>query len=126
MLSMIADTFRPSPIPAPVLLPRGVSLLDDPNSVPAGFAHGVEILNDDTTPMEFVVRVLEKHFGLAEREAVRAMLEIHGRGGILMATATEEQASTIAEAIVRDAHLEKHSLSCRAVSAIRSAIQDAE
>jgi ATP-dependent Clp protease adaptor protein ClpS len=40
----------------------------------------VVMLNDDFTPMEFVVQVLEKFFGLDRTRATRIMLEVHTRG----------------------------------------------
>jgi ATP-dependent Clp protease adaptor protein ClpS len=116
VLSGLASIFKSVPIPPPVLLPAGASLVDDPSAIPAGFVHGVEILNDDSTPMEFVVKVLEEHFGMNEPDAVRTMLTIHGKRGILMPTATKEQGAATAAAIIRDTLLEKHQLRCRAVS----------
>jgi ATP-dependent Clp protease adaptor protein ClpS len=40
----------------------------------------VMLLNDDETPMEFVVHVLEDVFGLDPEEAMRRMLRIHKDG----------------------------------------------
>lgn len=40
----------------------------------------VMLLNDDETPMEFVVHVLEDVFGLDSKESVRRMLGIHKDG----------------------------------------------
>jgi len=40
----------------------------------------VVMLNDDFTPMEFVVEVLEKFFGLDRTRATRVMLEVHTQG----------------------------------------------
>ncbi len=40
----------------------------------------VILINDDYTPMEFVVQVLEKVFGLDRNTATRIMLEIHTKG----------------------------------------------
>jgi ATP-dependent Clp protease adaptor protein ClpS len=40
----------------------------------------VVMINDDFTPMEFVVEVLEKFFGLDRTRATRVMLEVHTRG----------------------------------------------
>src|SRR5260370_23105366 len=41
----------------------------------------VRLLNDDYTPMEFVVYVLEKEFELEHEDAVRVMLQTHHEGG---------------------------------------------
>ena len=40
----------------------------------------VMLLNDDETPMEFVVHVLEEFFGLTSEQAVQRMLSIHNKG----------------------------------------------
>ena len=40
----------------------------------------VILLNDDYTPMEFVVHILEKFFGKTSDEAYRVMLQVHHEG----------------------------------------------
>ena len=40
----------------------------------------VLLLNDDYTPMEFVVHVLEKYFAKGRDEATRIMLHVHHKG----------------------------------------------
>jgi len=40
----------------------------------------VMLLNDDETPMEFVVHVLEEFFGTTSEQAMRLMLSIHNKG----------------------------------------------
>lgn len=67
----------------PVVFPPETSLLSVQELVPAGFKHGVEILNDDRTPMEFVVSVLGTHLGLSRTDAIKNMLKVHTRGGVL-------------------------------------------
>jgi ATP-dependent Clp protease adapter protein ClpS len=47
---------------------------------PSGLLAEVRLLNDDYTPMEFVVHVLERVFGKDRETATRIMLEIHGEG----------------------------------------------
>ena len=42
--------------------------------------YNVVLLNDDYTPMEFVVHVLELFFGLPREQSVRIMLHVHTRG----------------------------------------------
>jgi hypothetical protein len=48
--------------PPSVILSPETSLLTLPNFVPPGFKCGVEVLNDDATPMEFVVSMLSAHW----------------------------------------------------------------
>jgi len=40
----------------------------------------VVLLNDDYTPMEFVVHILEQFFGMSREKAVRVMLTVHTQG----------------------------------------------
>ena len=40
----------------------------------------VLLLNDDFTPMEFVVHVLERFFGLSNAQAIEIMLTVHKKG----------------------------------------------
>jgi ATP-dependent Clp protease adapter protein ClpS len=47
---------------------------------PPGLLAKVQLLNDDYTPMEFVVHVLERTFGKDRETATRIMLEIHNEG----------------------------------------------
>ncbi len=84
---------------------------------PEGFVAGIELLNDDTTPMEFVVEMLERHAVLDRDAAVALMLDIHRRGGLLLPQPTLAVAEVIADAITRDARARGHVLVCRAVSA---------
>ena len=69
--------------PSSVIFPPQTSLLALPGFVPSGFKCGLEILNDDRTPMEFVVSVLGDHIGFDRKAAIRTMLTIHSQGGAL-------------------------------------------
>jgi ATP-dependent Clp protease adapter protein ClpS len=63
--------------------PGGAGERDGPQTVvgnPAGLLAEVRLLNDDFTPMEFVVHVLEHMFGKDRETATRIMLEIHKEG----------------------------------------------
>jgi ATP-dependent Clp protease adapter protein ClpS len=112
-LLRIAEMFRPDP---GIVFGPDTALLDLAEMVPAGFMHGVEILNDNTTPMHFVVHALGTCANLPKTEAVQAMLEIHSKGGMLLPTDTLERAQGIADALVAAASRHGHSLVCRAVS----------
>lgn len=67
-------------VPSSPVLPPETSLLSLAGFLPTGFKCGVEVLNDDTTPMELVVSMISAHVGLSRREAIRAMLTIHVAG----------------------------------------------
>lgn len=45
-------------IDSPRVLPPATSLLDMPGFIPPGFVHGVEIINENETPTDFVIAVL--------------------------------------------------------------------
>jgi len=60
------------------------SPLSIPELVPANFRCGVEVLNDNSTPTEFVVEILQTQLKLAYAEATAAMLDIHKRGGSIV------------------------------------------
>lgn len=98
-----------------VVFPPGTSLVNISGMVPAGFVSGVEILNDNQTPMGFVVDALRAHANLNKTDAVRAMLEIHATGGKLLPTPTYERALEIAEALRALAGQHGYSFVCRAV-----------
>jgi ATP-dependent Clp protease adapter protein ClpS len=100
----------------PVVLPPETSLLELGGFAPPGFSHGLEILNDQRTPMQFVVDLLNTHMGLSHHDSIRIMLDIHNRGGALLPTVSATEARRIAAAITADAAREKHPLACRAVS----------
>ena len=54
----------------------------------------VVLLNDDFTPMEFVVEVLELVFGMDRQKATRIMLEVHTKGKARCGVFTYEIAET--------------------------------
>jgi ATP-dependent Clp protease adaptor protein ClpS len=58
----------------------------------------VILLNDDFTPREFVVKVLQAVFRMTEAEALGVMLTAHRRGACVVAVFTREVAETKAEA----------------------------
>jgi ATP-dependent Clp protease adapter protein ClpS len=109
------------PQPAVVSMSHGDSpvfppeqrLLSLPQFRTASFKQGIEILNDPSTTMAFVLDVLSRHLGLNEEEATQRMLEIHHQGGVLIALPTKEEARKVADAITADARDGGHSLICR-------------
>jgi len=102
-------------LPVTPVFPPETSLLTLPKFVPAGFQQGVEILNDNTTQMEFVVNAVMNHIGVSRQEAIRIMLTIHTRGGILLAMPSMAEAEKAALGITADAREQHYSLACRAV-----------
>jgi ATP-dependent Clp protease adaptor protein ClpS len=72
----------------------------------------VLMLNDDYTPMEFVVHVLEKIFGKNRAEATRIMLHVHQRGVGICGVFTYEIAESKVTAVVDYARRHQHPLQC--------------
>jgi len=101
---------------APVVLPPQTSLLDLPELVPSGFRYGLEILNDNATPMEFVVSALSTHLGMSHNHSVQIVLSIHERGGALLLMTSLADAKKVADTITAEAAQQGFPLVCRAVS----------
>ena len=112
---------HPHPHPPLVAKPAGLTpvfspdtrLMMKPGFMPTDFVHGIEILNDNTTPMDFVVATLVRHLGLSQDEAVVKMLDIHNNGGMLIAIPSRAQAHDIADAISAEARAAGHAFVCR-------------
>ena len=59
---------------------NGQLVLDSRTQTKKPSMYKVIMLNDDYTPMEFVVHVLQKFFGRSSGEATKIMLNVHQRG----------------------------------------------
>jgi ATP-dependent Clp protease adaptor protein ClpS len=73
----------------------------------------VLLLNDDYTPMDFVVHVLENFFNKPTEEAVEIMLAVHNSGAGVCGIYTHEIAETKVTQVVRFARRNEHPLQCR-------------
>jgi ATP-dependent Clp protease adaptor protein ClpS len=72
----------------------------------------VILLNDDYTPMEFVVEVLQKIFSLDRTTATRIMLEVHTKGKGVCGVYTYEIAETKVAQVTGLAQQHQHPLLC--------------
>ena len=72
----------------------------------------VLMLNDDYTPMEFVVHVLERFFQKNREEATRIMLHVHRRGGGVCGVFTYEGAQPKLTQAMALARQNQHPLQC--------------
>jgi ATP-dependent Clp protease adaptor protein ClpS len=72
----------------------------------------VLMLNDDYTPMEFVVHVLERFFQKSREEATRIMLHVHRRGVGVCGVFTYEVAETKVTQVMDLARQNQHPLQC--------------
>ena len=72
----------------------------------------VLILNDDYTPMEFVVYVLERFFQKSREDATRIMLHVHNHGVGECGVYTFEVAETKVAQVIETARRHQHPLQC--------------
>ena len=72
----------------------------------------VLLLNDDYTPMEFVVFVLERFFNKSREEATRIMLHVHQHGVGVCGVFTYEVAETKVAQVMDLARRNEHPLQC--------------
>jgi ATP-dependent Clp protease adaptor protein ClpS len=72
----------------------------------------VLLLNDDYTPMEFVVHVLEKYFSKGKEEATRIMLHVHHKGVGICGVFPYEVAETKVTQVMDYSRQNGHPLQC--------------
>ncbi|MEW5863531.1 MAG: ATP-dependent Clp protease adapter ClpS [Pseudomonadota bacterium] len=72
----------------------------------------VMLLNDDYTPMEFVVIVLQKFFGMSRERATQVMLKVHREGIGVCGVFPRDIASTKVAQVAGYARKHQHPLQC--------------
>ena len=72
----------------------------------------IMMLDDDFTPMEFVVDVLQMFFGLNREQATNIMLTVHTKGKASCGTFTKDVAETKAAQVIKHARENQHPLMC--------------
>ncbi len=72
----------------------------------------VMLLNDDYTPMEFVVEVLEGFFSLGREKATQIMLHVHTRGAGICGVFTRDIAETKVAQVNDFSRVNQHPLLC--------------
>ncbi len=72
----------------------------------------VLMLNDDYTPMEFVVHVLQRFFSMNMEDATRVMLHVHQRGVGVCGVFSYEVAETKVNQVIDFARENQHPLQC--------------
>ena len=90
---------------------RGL-LLDSKPKTKKPSMYNVLLLNDDYTPMEFVVTVLERVFNKKAEEATQIMLHVHKKGIGVCGTFTYEVAESKCKAVLDMAKKSEHPLQC--------------
>lgn len=90
-------------------LQRGL-LLDSQPKTKKPSMYNVLLLNDDYTPMEFVIMVLEKVFNKKQEEATQIMLHVHKNGIGVCGTFTYEVAESKCKSVMDMAKKNEHPL----------------
>lgn len=72
----------------------------------------VLLLNDDFTPMDFVIAVLQRFFGMDREQATRTMLKVHNEGRGLCGVYSRDIAATKVEQVADFAREHQHPLAC--------------
>ncbi len=74
--------------------------------------YNVLLLNDDYTPMDFVIEVLSRFFNMNSDQATEIMLMVHYKGKALCGTYSAEIAETKVDQVSRFALEHQHPLKC--------------
>ena len=90
-------------------LQRGL-LLDSQPKTKKPSMYNVLLLNDDYTPMEFVIMVLEKVFNKKQEEATQIMIHVHKNGIGVCGTFTYEVAESKCKSVMDMAKKNEHPL----------------
>ncbi len=92
--------------------PATIAVVETKPKVQKPSLYRVLILNDDYTPMEFVVYVLERFFNKSREDATRIMLHVHQTGVGVCGVYTYEVAETKVAQVVDMARRHQHPLQC--------------
>ena len=116
MESMATKKIDP-PAPNPVRMPDrdesdSVVLERIPEKVKPPGMYQVVMLNDDYTPMEFVVVVIQEFFGKDLESATQIMLKIHLDGKGVCGVYSKDVAATKVDQVLDAAHKAGHPLKC--------------
>lgn len=72
----------------------------------------VLLLNDDYTPMDFVIAVLQRFFAMDTEQATRIMLKVHNEGRGICGVFPRDIAATKVEQVSAFARQHQHPLAC--------------
>ena len=90
----------------------GVAVEEAPPKLKQPPMYKVLLLNDDYTPMEFVVYILENFFRMDREQATRVMLNVHTHGKGICGTYTREVAETKVAQVNEYSRQNSHPLLC--------------
>ena len=91
---------------------RGLAVEESKPELKRPPMYKVLLLNDDFTPMEFVVHILEKFFSMERHKATRVMLAVHTEGRGVCGTYTRDIAETKVTQVNEYSRKHQHPLMC--------------
>ena len=91
---------------------KGLAVAESKPEVKRPPMYKVILLNDDYTPMEFVVHILEQFFSMDRPAATRVMLSVHTQGKGVCGTYTREVAETKVQQVNEYSRENQHPLLC--------------
>lgn len=91
---------------------QGVALEEVRPEVALPPMYRVILLNDDYTPMDFVIEILRLFFGMSHERATQVMLHVHTRGKGVCGVFTFEIAETKVVLVNEYSHQHEHPLKC--------------
>lgn len=91
---------------------HGLSVLEAKPKIKQPPLYKVVLHNDDYTPMEFVVNLLEQLFGMTREKATQVMLHVHTRGKGVCGVFTREVAETKVAQVNEYSRQNQHPLLC--------------
>ncbi len=89
-----------------------LSILDAQPKLKKPPLYRVILLNDDFTPMDFVIEILVSFFGMSEEQATAIMLQVHTRGVGICGTYSKDVAETKVYLVNSHAFENNHPLKC--------------
>ncbi len=90
----------------------GLAVAEDKPQLKRPPMYKVVLLNDDYTPMEFVVEILETFFSMGREQATQVMLQVHTQGKGVCGIYTRDIAETKAAQVNQCANESEHPLLC--------------
>ena len=90
---------------------RGI-LLEKKPATKKPSMYNVVLINDDYTPMEFVIDILQMFFNKKKEEATQIMLHVHKKGIGVCGTYTYEVAESKCKAVINYSKKNEHPLQC--------------
>ncbi len=91
---------------------RGLAVQEAEPTLKRPSMYKVVLMNDDYTPMDFVVEVLEGFFSMNREKAVKVMLQVHTQGKGVCGVFTRDIAETKAAQVNQFARENQHPLLC--------------